>query len=453
MLADIGNRQILPFDINRSNSRNLNNNQCMSIDREHKYSIAKVRVVGFDKLEDFEKEYITENLEEGTHVYLRNEFENPENSHAIQVLRHSNLIGYVDPKMSEKVFSYLREGKIADVICSVKSRDFNLKIDLKVYYEDSHGDKDLPYHPFEGRQLSIYETEYWIGEEEWSKNWSMLFFSDELCYKFIDMYDDTVDDHVKTMVDVCFMAWVRNFLNGTCITRDGAERYLATLHGDCERVVLMKRIESYLEHKDYHFAEKELFSDIDEEGESNEVSNSEDNSPFGDAIKHYPTTYELGYMDDQGHHQRRVIKNANMNSFVAGIKFRDNYEELLSKLKEGMELQVRAEPDNKFDPNALAVYNGDDHLGYIPKRDIPAVALNLENGCTTANVYDVDEEHIDLVIPVKFQGLETMSEEQLEDFRYYKTERIKYENGYKETSSPISKEEFLEGVRCQRENL
>ena len=65
----------------------------------------------------------------------------------------------------------------------------------------------------------------------------------------------------------------------------------------------------------------------------------------------------------------------------------------------------------------------------------------------------VYEEHIDLVIPVKFQGLETMSEEQLEDFRYYKTERIKYENGYKETSSPISKEEFLEGVRCQRENL
>ena len=175
--------------------------------------------------------------------------------------------------------------------------------------------------------------------------------------------------------------------------------------------------------------------------------------PHGKVVKQYPITYELDYIDGQDHHQHKVIKNANMNSFVAGIKYRDNYEELLAKLEEGMELQIKPEPNNEFDPDALAVFNGEDHLGYIPKKDIPAVALNMVDGCTTAEIDYVDEEHVDLVIPVTFPGLETMSDEELEGFRYYKTERTKYETGYQENSSPITKEEFLEGIKQQRENL
>ncbi len=186
--------------------------------------------------------------------------------------------------------------------------------------------------------------------------------------------------------------------------------------------------------------------------ESKEDSTTEKNS-YGKIVKQYATTYELDYIDGQDHHQHKVIKNANMNSFVAGIKYRENYEELLAKLEEGMELQIKPEPNNEFDPDALAVFNGEDHLGYIPKKDIPAVALNMIDGCTTAEIDYVDEEHIDLVIPVTFPGLETMSDEELEGFRYYKTERTKYETGYQENSSPITKEEFLEGIKQQRENL
>lgn len=183
------------------------------------------------------------------------------------------------------------------------------------------------------------------------------------------------------------------------------------------------------------------------------VESKEENDTYGKVVKQYQTTYELDYIDGQNHHQHKTIKNANLNSFVAGIKYRDNYEELLAKLEEGMELQIKPEPDNEFDKDALAVYNGNDHLGYIPKKDVPAISLNMKDGNVTAEIDYIDEEHIDLVVPVTYESLLTMSDEELEGFSFYKTERTKYETGYQENSSPISKEEFVEGIRQQRENL
>ena len=115
-----------------------------------------------------------------------------------------------------------------------------------------------------------------------------------------------------------------------------------------------------------------------------------------------------------------------------------------------MELQIKPEPDNEFDKDALAVYNGEDHLGYIPKKDIPAILLIMKDGNVTAEIDYVDEEHIDLVVPVSFESFLEMRDEELEGFRFYKTERTKYETGYVENSSPISKEEFVEGIRQQK---
>lgn len=681
------------------------------LNKETYYSIAKVRVQGFDQLDEDEKDFVMNDLEEDMHVYLRNEFDNPKDCHALEVLYHGHFIGYIDKKKSELIHSYLREGKIGAVVVSkVKSKDFKVLVDLNIYYEDAYGEESTPYYPLEGRQISVVEADLWTGD--WNDDWFMNIFTDELLYKYPDMYDSTVSEDEKKDVDWQLSFWINRYLDGTCITREGCKPYLDSLKTDCAKKVLMKRMESYLEHKGYHFSDKEIFSDDDSEvsndfgqhefeqvslsnffgvnikdspngdwlymGESdgnqvyrlsgidkdkyvfdncaaqvkedgttdfyfmkdysyedaqkvlfmlertfgekgihtfeeskvrhskdyrdqtknieftagdceivylymkeansinvciktpyfsdylnqgekvyedrivtsrgfnvlpdmikynavaeataesvlffvnedwndgsqpilmvsmlidgeltafnldtheiyfkyscpelekklNEGYNAillvtdykleedgvhvelyaqfieaEDKPSHGEVVKQYATTYELDYIDGQDHHQRKVIKNANMNSFVAGIKYRDNYEELLAKLKEGMELQIKPEPDNEFDPDALAVYNGDDHLGYIPKKDIPAVALNMEDDCAVAEIDYVDEEHVDLVIPVSFNKLSTMSDEDLEGFRYYKTERVKYENGYQESSSPISKEEFLDGIRQQRENL
>jgi len=77
----------------------------------------------------------------------------------------------------------------------------------------------------------------------------------------------------------------------------------------------------------------------------------------------------------------------------------------------------------------------------------------MDNGCEIAEIEYVDEEHIDLVIPVSFHKLSTMSNDDLENYRFYKTEKTKYEKGFVENSSPISKEEFLEGINQQKSNL
>ena len=409
------------------------------------YSIAKVRVVGFDKLDEADKDYVRERLEEDTHVYLRYDFDAPNKQQSLEVCRHSNILGYIEPNKVDIVLSYLHEGKIGAIVVSkIKSKDFTISIDLQVYYEDPHGEEFLPYYPFEGRQLDVVEVDLWTGQEDWSQDWFMNIFTDELCYKYLNLYDGTVDEEEIKDVDWQLAFWINSYLNGTCITRKGGDLYLNRLKTDCAKKVLVKRMESYLENKGLHFAEKEVFSD-DEEIEETVTSS------VGNAVKQYIPTYEISYIDGQNKRQNRTIKNANMNSFIAGIKYRDNYEEMLSKLSEGMEVQLRKDPDNPYDPSAIAVYNGNDHLGYIPKRDIPAIVLNMEDDSLNAKIEYVDEENVDLVIPVTFERLLTMSEDDLEGFRFYKTERIKYEAGYMENNSPVTKEEFVEGIKRQRE--
>ena len=415
---------------------------------ERYYSLAKVRVQGIEDLEDFDKEFVEEDLEEDMHVYLRNEFDNPKDCHALQVMHHNHIIGYIDKKKAEIVHSYLRNGDIGAIVVSkISSRDFKKIIELTIYYEDKNGEESLPYYPLENRQISVLETDLWTGQEDWSADWYMNIFTDELLYKYNELYDDTVDEEEKKDVDWQLSFWINRYLDGTCITRQGCKQYLDSLKTDCAKKVLMKRIESYLEHKEFHFADNELFSN----DESEDTVSSEDATNPLNVVKQYDDTYEIAYCDSQGQNVHRTIKNSNMNSFIAGVKFRDNYEEMLAKLSKGMEVILKPELDNPYDPNAIAVYNAEDHLGYIPKRDVPAIALNMEEGGIKAIVEYIEEDKVDLVVPVTFHKLETMSGDELDGFRFYKKERTKYEGLYIEGGSEITKNEFLAGIKQQRE--
>ena len=76
----------------------------------------------------------------------------------------------------------------------------------------------------------------------------------------------------------------------------------------------------------------------------------------------------------------------------------------------------------------------------------------MEDDSLNAEIEYVDEENVDLIVPVTFERLLTMSDDNLEGFRFYKTERTKFETGYQESKSPVTKEEFVEGIRQQRAN-
>ena len=168
----------------------------------------------------------------------------------------------------------------------------------------------------------------------------------------------------------------------------------------------------------------------------------------------YDCTYQISYIDSQGKRQEKTIKNANFSSFVVGIKYRENWEELVAKLTDGKKLHLKTDPENKFDSSAIAVYNGEEHLGYIPKKDIPAVHWCMDGEKIDAEIEYVDEDYVSLIIPATFQKLAECNGNELEGVRFSKTERTKFEIGaYQETRKVISQQEFLDGVRQQKYNL
>lgn len=64
---------------------------------------------------------------------------------------------------------------------------------------------------------------------------------------------------------------------------------------------------------------------------------------------------------------------------VAGFTY---YEGALvfNELKIGAELRLVYEPDNRYDPKAVAVYFGEHKLGFIPRNYNDAIAKLLEMG-------------------------------------------------------------------------
>ena len=94
------------------------------------------------------------------------------------------------------------------------------------------------------------------------------------------------------------------------------------------------------------------------------------------------------------------------------------------------------------------------HLGYVPKKDIPAVRWCMDGEVLDVEIEYVDEDYVSLIIPATFQKLAECNENELKGVMFFKTERTKYEIGaYQEARKALSKQEFLEGVKQQNKNL
>lgn len=60
------------------------------------------------------------------------------------------------------------------------------------------------------------------------------------------------------------------------------------------------------------------------------------------------------------------MKPGDIQFALAGVSFRrGNFKDAM--LAVGDVLDLKPEPENKFDPNAIAVYKGTLHIGYVPK--------------------------------------------------------------------------------------
>lgn len=68
--------------------------------------------------------------------------------------------------------------------------------------------------------------------------------------------------------------------------------------------------------------------------------------------------------------------------YLAGVQFRPNAVAVLNELNEGDILDLEPEPTNKYDPNAIKILSGVEHVGYVPKTLSAEIATMIElNEC------------------------------------------------------------------------
>ena len=78
---------------------------------------------------------------------------------------------------------------------------------------------------------------------------------------------------------------------------------------------------------------------------------------------------------------------------IAGFTYYNGVD-VFESLKIGKELSLKAEPENPFDPNAVAIYYEQEKLGFIPKDENELIRKFLNLGYT-----DLFEVKINQVLP------------------------------------------------------
>jgi hypothetical protein len=79
------------------------------------------------------------------------------------------------------------------------------------------------------------------------------------------------------------------------------------------------------------------------------------------------------------------------NFFVAGFTYWEGCI-ALDELKIGTQLRLEREPDNRFDPQAVAIYYGDYKLGYVPREENRVVCKLMDLGY--ADIFDLRVQRI-----------------------------------------------------------
>lgn len=82
-----------------------------------------------------------------------------------------------------------------------------------------------------------------------------------------------------------------------------------------------------------------------------------------------------------------------LNCDVAGFTYYDG-PVVFGRLQPGAALQLVAEPENRYDPNAIAVYIEEHKLGFIPRSENKTISLLFEQGYG-----DIFEAYINRVSP------------------------------------------------------
>jgi hypothetical protein len=81
---------------------------------------------------------------------------------------------------------------------------------------------------------------------------------------------------------------------------------------------------------------------------------------------------------------------------IIGTKYRGpNAVAMVGALPRGLRVRLQREPDNEFDGNAIAVYYGTTHLGFLPRIHNIELAPALDRGAAESEAEVVAEAIVD----------------------------------------------------------
>lgn len=82
------------------------------------------------------------------------------------------------------------------------------------------------------------------------------------------------------------------------------------------------------------------------------------------------------------------MKNRYFKHFnIAGFTYCDGVD-VFQDLKIGTKLNIKAEADNKYDANAIAIFYKDVKLGYIPKEANKEISILINSGY--ADIFEIN---------------------------------------------------------------
>lgn len=319
-----------------------------------KYSAHRIMLTGLDQLDDDDTDYIKNVIKKGDHVYVRFNYEN----NKYEVMRHNNIIGMLPENLIDnKEDFFYRLGYVE--VCHKSISPKKKSIEVLLYLKDPNGILPLPSPSVNEREIAVIETEYW--KEVWNSDWSLIPFTDELVYRFPELYgSNKLLDEIETDVDLQFNSFIGSFLKGELITEDDVEKKIMDSPSfeviienkkkrEFAKKILWHRIKSYMSHKCYTFLESRKYIDgVNRENTCNE--------------KKYEPHFRLSYIDSEGKNISKIINHNNLDISIVGMRYRENYEQLLEQIREDVSLIIRVDKDNKYDSTALGFYLEDGNL-------------------------------------------------------------------------------------------
>lgn len=109
--------------------------------------------------------------------------------------------------------------------------------------------------------------------------------------------------------------------------------------------------------------------------------------------------------------ENKQLKKIHLDNFhIAGFAFWEGCE-AFENLKIGTKLEMVREEDNPFDPYAVAIYHGENKLGFIPRSNNQDISKYLDMGLE--NIYELritritpdvhPEQQVEVILYIKNQ--------------------------------------------------